>query len=123
MHGRRARRWRPKDPHRRLVNAYVDAHAKLGIAYGNRPPLTVRADSNEVRSFLVNVTQANLALRLLRALCQSDVRPVLDRAFEEVDTAVRAPPSKGFYKDPEPWLLDAIDAVEEAARRDVQLEL
>ena len=123
MRGRRVHGWRWKDRHRRLVAAYVDAHAKLGIAYANRPPLIVRADSNEVRSFLVELTQANLSLRLLRALCHTDVRYVLDRAFEKVDKAVRAPPSRGFYKDPEPWLLDAIEAVEEAARRDLQLEL
>jgi hypothetical protein len=122
MQGRRARGRRPRD-HQRLVGAYRDAHSKLGIAYANRPPLIVRGDSNEVRWFLVKLTQADLSLRLLKVLCHSDVRPVLHRAFEEVDTAVRAPPSRGFYKDPEPWLLDAIDAVEEAARRDVQLEL
>ena len=123
MPGRRGHGRRPRDPHQRLVAAYRDAHSKLGIAYAHRPPLIARADSNEVRSFLVELTQANLSLRLLRALCHTDVRYVLDRAFEEVDTAVRAPPSRGFYKDPEPWLLDAIEAVEEAARRDLQLEL
>jgi hypothetical protein len=122
MPGDRAGR-RPMDPHQRLVAAYRDAHSKLGIAYAHRPPLIVRADSNEVRSFLVELTQANLSLRLLRVLCHSEVRPILGRAFEKVDAAVRAPPSRGFYKDPEAWLLDAIAAVEEAARRDVQLEL
>jgi hypothetical protein len=122
MPGDRAGR-RPRDDHQRLVAAYRDAHSKLSIAYVHRPPLIARVDSNEVRSFLVELTQANLSLRLLRVLCHSDVRSILGRAFEIVDTAVRAPPSRGFYKDPEPWLLDAIDAVEEAARRDVQLEL
>ena len=103
--------------------AYTDAYTNLGIAYSERPPFGATTDSEDVRQFLEKLTQANLSLRLLRVLCHREVRSVLDRAFKNVDMAVRAPPSRGSYEDPEPWLLAAIEAVQEAARRDVELEL
>jgi hypothetical protein len=103
--------------------AYTDAYTNLGLAYSERPPFGATSDSEGVRQFLEKLTQANLSLRLLRTLCHRDVRSVLDRAFDKVDTAVRVPPSRGYYEDPEPWLLAAIEAVQEAARRDVELEL
>jgi hypothetical protein len=71
----------------------------------------------------VKLTRANLSLRLLRVLCKEDVQGVVDQAAEKVDKEVRAPPSREVYEDPAPWLFEAIEAVEEAARRDVQLEL
>ena len=123
MAGRPTRAWRRRHPQQRLVEAYRDAHEKLGAAYNARPFTRARADSAEVHAFLVKLTRANLSLRLLRVLCNEKVKGIVDRAAEKVDKAVRAPPSRDVYEDPEPWLFEAIEAVEEAARRDVQLEL
>jgi hypothetical protein len=123
MRGRPTLAWRREHPYERLVMAYTDAYRNLGIAYSERPPFGATTDSEEVRQFLKKLTQANLSLRLLRVLCRREVRSVLDRAFKNVDSAVRAPPSRGYYEDPEPLLLAAIEAVQEAARRDVELEL
>ena len=60
---------------------------------------------------------------MLRALCNQDVKGVVDRAIEKVDKAVREPITNDIYKDPSDWLIESIDCVEEAARRDVQLIL
>lgn len=123
MAGRPARAWWRRHPHERLVAAYRDAHEKLDAAYNARPFPRVRADSPEVRAFLEKLTRANLSLRLLRALCNKDVKEVVDRAIEKVDKAVRAPITKDFYRDPSDWLIESIECLEEAARRDVQLLL
>jgi hypothetical protein len=123
MASRPERAWWRRHPRERLVEAYRDAHEKLGAAYNARPLTRARADSSEVHAFLVKLTRANLSLRLLRVLCKEDVQGVVDQAAEKVDKEVRAPPSREVYEDPAPWLFEAIEAVEEAARRDVQLEL
>ena len=123
MAGRLTRAWRRRHPHERLVEAYSDAHQKLSAAFVARPFLTARTDSLEVRAFLEKLTQANLSLRLLRALCNQDVKRVVDRAIEKVDKAVRERITNDVYKDPSDWLSESIDCVEEAARRDVQLIL
>ena len=123
MASRPARAWLRRHPHERLVEAYRDAHETLGAAYNARPFPRTRADSYEVHAFLVKLTRASLSLRLLRVLCNEDVKAVVHRTAEKVDQAVTAPPSRDVYEDPEPWLLKAIEAVEEAARRDVRLEL
>ena|SRR5215203_752807 len=122
MADRPTRAWRRRHPHARLIEAYRDAHEKLSAAYNARP-LPRRAEPADVRAFLVKLTQANLSLRLLRVLCNEDVKPVVDRAHQLVDRAVRAPAGEALHKDPDVWMLDAINAVEEAARLDVQLEL
>jgi hypothetical protein len=95
----------------------------LSAAFVARPFPPARTDSLEVRAFLEKLTRANLALRLLRAICNKDVKEVVDRAIQQVDKAVREPIAKGIYKDPSDWLIESIDRVEEAARRDVQLNL
>jgi hypothetical protein len=112
-----------RHPHERLVEAYRDAHEKLGTAYNARPFPRARTDSPEVRAFLQKLTRANLSLRLLRALCKKDVKELVDRAIEKVDKAVRAPITKVAYEDPSDWLIESIEFLEEAARRDVQLIL
>ena len=103
--------------------AYTDAHTNLGIAYRERPPGGAQTDSQEVRQFLEKLTQANLALRLLRVLCHEHVKHTIDAAMKEVDEAVRAPITRTFYKDPSAWLISSIECVEEAARRDVRIIL
>jgi len=123
MAGRPTRAWRRRHPHERLVEAYRDAHESLVAAFNNRPFPRARADSLEVRAFLEKLTRANLALRLLRVLCKEDVKGIVDRAAGEVDKAVRAPITRDVYKDPSDWLIESIDCVEEAARRDIQLNL
>src|SRR5512133_1922612 len=103
MAGRPARGWRRKRrkrrPHERLVDLYADAHTKLEIAFRERPSGGAKGDSEEVHLFLAKLTQANLRLRLLRALCHADVRDLVDEATEEVDKAVRAPVTKTAYED------------------------
>jgi hypothetical protein len=123
MAGRPARAWWRRHPHERLVEAYRDAHEKLGTAYNARPFPRARTDSPEVRAFLQKLTRANLSLRLLRALCKKDVKELVDRAIEKVDKAVRAPITKVAYEDPSDWLIESIEFLEEAARQDVQLIL
>jgi hypothetical protein len=123
MAGRPTRAWRRRHPHARLVEAYRDAYDKLSAAFVARPFPPARTDSHEVRTFLEKLTQANLALRLLRAICNKDVKGVVDRAIVKVDKAVREPIATGVYEDPSDWLIESIDCVEEAARRDVQLNL
>jgi hypothetical protein len=112
MAGRPARGWRRKRrkrrPHERLVDLYADAHTKLEIAFRERPSGGAKGDSEEVHLFLAKLTQANLRLRLLRALCHADVRDLVDEATEEVDKAVRAPVTKTAYEDPSRWLIVTI---------------
>jgi hypothetical protein len=123
MAGRPSRAWRRRHPRARLVEAYRDAYDKLSATFVARPFPPAKTDSLEVRAFLEKLTQANLALRLLRAICNKDVKGVIDRAIEKVDKAVREPITQGVYEDPSEWLIESIDCVEEAARRDVQLDL
>ena len=123
MAGRPTLAWRRRHPHERLVEAYRDAYEKLSAAFVARPFPPARTDSLEVRAFLEKLTQANLSLRLLRAICNKDVKGVVDRAVEKVDKAVREPITKNVYRDPSDWLIESIDCVKEAARRDVQLDL
>ena len=72
MAGRPGRAWRRRHPYERLVEAYRDAHEKLGNAYNARPFPRARTDSPEVRAFLQKLTRANLSLRLLRTLCKKN---------------------------------------------------
>jgi hypothetical protein len=119
MPGRPARGWRRRSPHERLVDLYTDAHTTLEAAFRECPSRDAKGDSEEVHLFLEKLGQANLRLRLLQALCRGDVQGLVDRAVEEVDRAVRAPVTKAVYKDPCPWLMCSIQAVDEAARRNV----
>jgi hypothetical protein len=123
MPGRPARGWRRKIPYERLVDLYTDTHTKLETAFRECPSRDARGDSDEVHLFLEKLAEANLRLRLLRALCRHDVKDLVDGATEEVDKAVRAPVTETAYKDPSPWLMSSIQAVDEAARRNVDVIL
>jgi hypothetical protein len=123
MPGRPARGWRRRNPYERLVDLYTDAHTTLETAFRECPSLDAKGDSEEVHLFLEKLTLANLRLRLLRTLCGDDVKDLVDGAIEEVDRAVRAPVTKTAYEDPSPWLMCSIQAVDEAARRNVWINL
>jgi hypothetical protein len=110
MTDRPARGWRRKIPYERLVDLYKDTHTKLHTAFRECPSRDAKGDSEEVHLFLVKLAQANLRLRLLRAVCRYDVMDLVDGATEEVEKAVRAPVTNTVYKDPSPWLKGSIQA-------------
>jgi hypothetical protein len=123
MADRPARGWRRKVPYERLVDLYTDTHTKLETALYECPSRDAKGDSEEVQLFLVKLAQANLRLRLLGVLCRYDVKDLVDGATEEVDKAVRAPVTTTVYEDPSAWLMCSIQAVDEAARRNVEVTL
>ena len=124
MPGRPARGWRRRSPYERLVDVYAEAHTKLQTAFDECPAPDAEGDSPQVRRFLEKLAQANLSLRLLRALCRDDVKKdVVDGAIKEVDKAVRTPLTKTVYDDPSAWLICSILAVEDTAHRNVSVNL
>jgi hypothetical protein len=123
MPDRPARGWRRKIPYERLVDLYMDTHTKLETAFRECPSRDAKGDSEEVHLFLEKLAQANLRLRLLRALCRYDVKDLVEGATEQVEKAVRAPVTTTAYEDPSAWLMCSIQAVDEAARRNVQVTL
>jgi hypothetical protein len=105
------------------VKAYEDAYAKLIKAGQERVEAHEECDHERLRTFLALLRTADRSLHHLLEHCHRDVKYLIEAAIEELAKALDRPIIETWYRDPYVWIRDAIEAVKDAAKRDVRRDL